>query len=82
MPLLRQVFEDMVLDDENGQALMATTEKYERILSMIPDEAMRERLRVVWKDEPELSSKKKWAQLRDTIHDEVTKLKSFKVSQL
>jgi len=75
LPMLEAVFNEMVLSPE-GQDLLKDEPRWERVLKMIPDEDIQERLRSMWKHDKTNSSPKRWKQLRATVLDKAQKLKA------
>jgi len=66
---LEKVFEKMVLDEE-GQDILSEKNKWEKVLKLIPDEGIRERLDRTWSN-AEKTSKFRWKQLKATVEDEI-----------
>jgi len=74
MPQLEEVFETMVCSRE-GQDLLADSTRWEKVLKLVPDSSVQERLRSEWAKDSKGTSMKRWKQLKATVKDQANRLK-------
>lgn len=55
LTIVEKIFKTMVLPERNGQGLLADEERYEKVLSFIPDYEVQQALRDTWKEETKRS---------------------------
>mmetsp|Transcript_14989 Transcript_14989/g.29178 ORF Transcript_14989/g.29178 Transcript_14989/m.29178 type:complete len:483 (+) Transcript_14989:156-1604(+) len=78
MGQLEEVFDQMVLDPE-GQDIFSEKQRWDKVLKLIPDESIRERLDRVWSSDDK-DSKFRWKQLKATVDDEIKRLSRERTS--
>jgi DNA primase small subunit len=70
-PFIEETFMKMVLPEQDGQGILSSKERYEKVLILIPDEEARNELRKKWEKMPikktEDKSLSRWKDLLNTV---------------
>ncbi|KAF9274811.1 hypothetical protein BGZ88_002771 [Linnemannia elongata] len=65
---IQEHFRNLVFE---SQEILSEPENWEKILTLIPDEGVQARIRQSWEDSPNRAPSQKWAELLDTIGNEI-----------